>query len=123
MTNRSLRYAEGVTTNIVVSKSKLRRALFGVLGLVVTAGVVIEVLRPILRLGRRGGLVPLLSMSHEGNVPTLYTAALLFIDAMLAALVAVGTKKRAGRFVAYWWLLAAGFLYIALDEVLMLHEA
>jgi hypothetical protein len=109
--------------DIVVSKSRLRAVLFGFLGVVVTAGVVIEALRPALRLGRRSGILPLLSMSHERNVPTLYTAALLFVNALCAALCAAGTRARGGRFVAHWWVLAAGFCYIALDEVLVLHEA
>jgi hypothetical protein len=122
-TTHSRQYAEGITMDIVVSKSRLRPVLFGILAMVVTTSVAVEALRPILRLGRRSGILPLLSMSHEGNVPTIYTAALLFVDALLAALCAAGARERGERFVAHWWALAAGFCYIALDEILVLHEA
>src|SRR6185369_12396449 len=70
----------------------------------------------------RSGVVPLLSLSYEQNLPTFYSAALLLGCALVLALVALGARKNGERFVANWWVLSAGFLYIAVDEVLSFHE-
>ena len=108
---------------ITLHKAKLRRVLLGVMGVVVAAGVAVEVLKPIYKLKSRRGIVPLLSLSYEGNVPTWYTSALLVACAFFLALIAAGTRARGERYVAHWWGLAAGFMYISLDEVVSLHEA
>jgi hypothetical protein len=108
--------------DIVVSKARLRPILAGVMAVIVTAGVAVEVFAPVPPLKSPSGLVPLLSMSYEQNLPTFYSAALLLGCSLLLALVALGAKKNGERFVANWWVLSAGFLYIAIDEVLSFHE-
>lgn len=108
---------------ITVSSRKLRPILLGIMALVVTAGVAVEVLRPIWRLKRRSGILPLLSLSYEQNVPTWYSAAILLACAALLAVIAAGVRARGERHVAHWCGLAAGFAYISLDEVVSLHEA
>ena len=108
--------------DIVLSKAQLRPILAGVMAVIVAAGVAVEVLRPVYHLKTQSGLVPLLSLSYEQNLPTFYSAALLLACSLLLALVALGAKRNAERFVAGWWVLSAGFLYIAVDEVLSFHE-
>lgn len=108
--------------DVVLSKSRLRPILFVPMGLVVLAGVLVEVLKPLYKLPSRTGIVPFLSMSYEGNVPTFYTAALLGITALLLALAAAATKRAGERFARHWWVLSAGFVYIAVDEVFSFHE-
>lgn len=105
--------------DVALSKSRLRPILFVLMGLVVSAGVAVEVLRPVFGLRTRGGVLPLLSMSYEGNVPTFYTSALLGLVSLLCAISAASAKRHA----AHFWILAAGFLYIAIDEVFQFHEA
>ncbi|MDI1429634.1 hypothetical protein [Polyangium sorediatum] len=108
--------------DVVLSKSWLRPLLFVPMGLVVLAGVLVEVLKPLYELPSRSGIVPFLSMSYEGNVPTFYTAALLGLTSLLLALAAAATRRAGERFVAHWWGLSAGFAYIAVDEVFEFHE-
>jgi hypothetical protein len=108
--------------DILIPKRKLRLWLFGTMAVVALAGVAVEVLRPIYDLPKRRGAVPLLSLSYEENVPTLYSAVILLGAALLLALIAMGAKKNGERFVAAWWVLSAGFFYIAVDEVLQFHE-
>jgi hypothetical protein len=108
--------------DIVLSKSTLRVPFFVVLSVVVSAGVLVEVLQPIYGLPTRAGIVPLLSMSYEGNVPTLYTAAILALASLLLAIAAKAAKKAGERFVLHWWVLSLGFAYITVDEVLSFHE-
>jgi hypothetical protein len=103
---------------VVVEKSRLRPILFVLWALVVAAGVSVEVLRLRFGLSSRSGILPLLSMSYEGNVPTFYTSAILGLVSILCSISAASTKKHA----AHFWILAAGFLYIAIDEVFQFHE-
>ena len=108
--------------DILVSKARLRPFLFGVMAVIVIAGVVVEVLKPIYELKTRSGVVPLLSLSYEQNLPSFYSAALLLGCALLLALIAHGAKTNGERLVPFWWILSAGFLYISIDEVLSFHE-
>ncbi|MDC3957534.1 hypothetical protein [Polyangium jinanense] len=108
--------------DVVLSKSRLRPLLFVPMSLVVLGGVIVEVLKPLYKLPSRSGIVPFLSMSYEGNVPTFYTASLLGFTSLLLALAAAATKRAGERFVAHWWGLSAGFAYIAVDEVFEFHE-
>jgi len=108
--------------DVIVSKAKLRPILLAVMAVIVAAGVAVEVLKPIYELKTRSGVVPLLSLSYEQNLPSFYSAALLLGCSLLLALVAQGARNNRERFVPYWWILSAGFLYIAIDEVLSFHE-
>jgi hypothetical protein len=108
--------------DIVVSRAQLRPLLAGVMAVIVAAGVAVEVLKPIYHWQSQSGLVPLLSLSYEHNLPTFYSAALLLACSLLLSLIAAGARKNGERFVPAWWVLAAGFLYISLDEVLSFHE-
>ncbi|WP_434041337.1 MULTISPECIES: hypothetical protein [Sorangium] len=107
---------------ITVSRARLQIALFALLAAVASAGLAVEVLQPVLNLKSRSGVVPLLSLSYEQNVPTWYTSCLLFTCSLTLAIIAAGAR-RAGGFVKHWWGLSAAFLYISLDEVVEIHEA
>lgn len=63
-------------------------------------------------------LVGLLSLSYEQNLPTWYASMLLAACAVMLAAVASG----AASFRRHWWVLAAGFALMSLDEVAELHE-
>lgn len=108
--------------DIVLSPSRFRRVLAVATAVVSLAGLVVEVLKSIYRWKGRRGLVPLLSLSHEQNVPTFHTATLLLLAASMSALLAARSRRRDRRDALAWWGLAAGFFYISVDEVLELHE-
>lgn len=107
---------------ITLPRARLQTVLFALMAAVAGAGLTVEVLKPILRLKSRSGVVPLLSLSYEQNVPTWYTSCLLFACSLTLAAIAAGARRE-GRFVKRWWGLAAAFLYISLDEVVEIHEA
>lgn len=65
-----------------------------------------------------GALVPKLSLSYEGNVPTWLATVLLFSCALAAGAIA----RRALTFRRHWWGVAAVFAYASLDEAAELHE-
>jgi len=108
--------------DLVLSTSKLRALLFVLLAIVASAGVAVEVASAYGALSSRSGLLPLFSLSYEGNVPTFFTAILLSIDSLLLCACAAAAKRSGGRFFAHWLILALGFFYIAVDEVFSIHE-
>ena len=62
-------------------------------------------------------------VDEEENLPTFFSALLLFMASILLALIAVLKHQNRDGFVSHWAVLAIGFLYIATDDMLMLHEA
>jgi hypothetical protein len=62
-------------------------------------------------------------VDEEENLPTFVSALLLFATSVLLALIAVLKHQSREGFVAHWAVLAIGFLYIATDDMLTLHEA
>ena len=71
---------------------------------------------------RVGGLVFFFSVGADTNLPTFYSAFAILSCAVL--LTIVGAASRGGGEVAsgYWYGLAVTFLFLALDEMLELHE-
>jgi len=63
-------------------------------------------------------LLPELSLSYEGNVPTWLAASLLLGGALAAA--AIARTEPVWR--RHWWGVAAVFAYASLDETAELHE-
>lgn len=106
---------------ITVSQTRLRAVLFGLMAVVAAAGLAVEVLRPVLRLKSRSGVVPLLSLSYEQNVPTWYASSLMLACSLALAVAALGARREGG-YRKHWWGLSAGFAAISLDEVVGLHE-
>jgi hypothetical protein len=62
------------------------------------------------------GIPAFFDVDGERNLPTLFAAADLLFAALLLALVAVLETKRNGAYIRHWWLLACGFIYLAVDE-------
>lgn len=108
--------------SITIAKATIRRVLFVMMALVSSAGLLAEALKAGFGLSGRRGLVPMFSLSYEQNIPTWYSSALLLCCSGLLAVIAVGAKQNKARYVGHWWLLAAAFLYISLDETACLHE-
>lgn len=113
----------GPPMDIELSKSTLQRPFFILLGLVVFAGVAVEVLGSVYEWSTQSGILPLFSLSYEGNVPTFYSAGILSLAAVLLAFSAVTARKKGDGFVPQWWILSLGFFYIAIDEVFSIHES
>jgi hypothetical protein len=68
------------------------------------------------------GLVPAFNLDVEGNIPSWFSSILLFSSGLLLGFVA-STQKRMGKPVAAWWVLAAIFLFLSVDEFMAIHEA
>ena len=68
------------------------------------------------------GLVPLFNVSREQNIPTLFSVLLLIGCSILLSLAFYLDYKQATGLKMYWATLAAGFVYMAIDEFAQLHE-
>ena len=63
----------------------------------------------------------ILDFDHEANIPTLYSTFLLFICSTLLFLISK-TRKSSGSPYVLWKILGFIFLFLAVDEITMLHE-
>ena len=68
------------------------------------------------------GLVPLLNLSYETNIPTWYSSLLLIACAGLLALIARLTAMRGAPYRRHWAVMAAIFVYLSIDEAVQIHE-
>jgi hypothetical protein len=62
------------------------------------------------------------NLDREHNIPTYFSALQLLFAAGLLALIAAGKFKAQGRFARSWAALALIFIFLAVDEVMTLHE-
>lgn len=68
------------------------------------------------------GIVPLFDFDAEANVPTLYATILLFSCSAVLAVIGRWKRTSADRYHRHWAGLSAIFLFLGLDEILVIHE-
>ena len=93
---------------------------FGVI-VVVGAHLAVLVARFAFGHGRLLGLAPLFDLDHEGNIPTLFSTALLLLCALLLVLIAANRRRQHLK-AGLWFLLSGIFVFLAIDEFAALHE-
>nr|WP_290226500.1 hypothetical protein [Trichocoleus desertorum] len=67
-------------------------------------------------------LAHVFDIDREKNLPSLYSAATLFICACLLAVIATVKHQKRDRYVGHWGCLSFIFLFLAADEWTSLHE-
>jgi len=72
--------------------------------------------------GHLWGFVPEFNLDREMNVPTWFSSALLLFIAALLWNLATVSKPENVRFVRLWKGLAAGFVFLSIDEIAAIHE-
>lgn len=106
---------------ITLQERTLRRALFLTTAVLSVLGLGAELVHhraPSLD----WSILPFLSLSVEGNLPTWYSSLLLFGCGVLLLLVGAGARQGGARFARRWSLLGAIFTFMSLDEAVELHE-
>lgn len=73
-------------------------------------------------LGRERFLVNLFDLDMEWNLPTLYSALALGLTSFILYVISLDAKVRNLPFRLHWTILSAGFLVMALDEIMVFHE-
>jgi len=64
----------------------------------------------------------LFNLDRELNFPTWYSALMLAFCAALLRIIAIGKKQQGDRYTKDWQLLSTIFGFLAIDEVVSLHE-
>jgi len=68
------------------------------------------------------GLIAFFNSAGEGNLPTYFSSFLLLFAAFLLLIVTIKIRTDKASYVSMWTLLTLGFIYLSLDEMLVLHE-
>ena len=68
------------------------------------------------------GLMPVFDLDREATIPAGYTALLLLSSAILLILVARIERLQGDQRWFYWAILSLGFVYLAADELVAIHE-
>ncbi len=100
----------------------LRRLLGTVIAVLAIAGVASEAHWFASGTEDAEDLMRALSLSEEHNVPTWWSALLHLTSGLLLALVAREARRSGAPHPRRWTFLSLLFLYISLDETVMLHE-
>lgn len=72
--------------------------------------------------GYRADWMKLFNLDRELNFPTWYSALMLGFCSLLLKIISGGKKQQSDRFAKDWQLLSLIFFFLALDEVLSIHE-
>jgi hypothetical protein len=91
------------------------------LGIILLGGTA-QILRLEFTHGHLARIAGLFSLDNERNIATWYSTLLLLLAAGLLALNARAAKSGGRPFIIHWAVLAAIFIYLALDEGAALHE-
>lgn len=109
-----------------VSVALNRRAIIGFLYACAAALIALSAAGQIVRLSfgypNALGLIPLLYVDLENNVPTWFGSVILLTCGVLAGLIAIRTAQSNQPFTRHWILLALILLAMSLDEVASIHE-
>jgi len=110
-----------ISNQILLKPSSVVRILGAVAFLLVLASTVGQ-LTIYMAGGRDSGLVQLFFLDAEQNMPTFFSSLILLFASLLLAVITILEKNRKTFNVSYWALLSFGFLFMAIDEFVCLHE-
>src|SRR5689334_19137302 len=92
----------------------IARPLIAAGALIASAGLLVELVHTRSHAPAVEELVPLLSLSYEGNLPTWYASSLLWTCALLLSAISADVRARRGRHDLRWLGLAVGFFAMSL---------
>jgi hypothetical protein len=107
---------------VVVSRRRVVRFVAALIAILVFLSFAGQVIKFELGYPSVFGLVPLLDVNLENNIPTWYQSIALATCAGLLALLGVAARRTGAPFAWHWLGLALIFLLLSLDEVGSLHE-
>lgn len=102
----------------MIDVATLRRRVFFVVAIVAGLGLLVEVLHARSPNDVVDALLPKLSLSYEGNVPTWVSSGLLLLCALAAG--AIASARPAWH--RHWWGITAILAWMSLDEAAEMHE-
>ena len=108
---------------LVLSIKSIFNTLLIIDSLLVAASVAGQVMKYIFSYPTAYGMVDLFNVNSEQNIPTLFSVLLLMSCSVLLSLIFYLHRKQEAGLKMYWATLAAGFVYMAIDEFTQLHES
>lgn len=110
------------TGSIIVSRTMVILVLATIASILVLLSILGQILlRPDLPENVQG-LIAFFNSAGEGNLPTYFSSFLLLFAAFFLLIVTLKVRSDKGSYVSMWTLLTLGFIYLSLDEMLVLHE-
>jgi len=117
-----LRIREDKLSTIVFKPSAVARVLGAVALFFVALSTAGQLVKYLTGHDELMGLLSLTYVDDEWNLPTLFSVLLLAVASAFLAAVSVLARKQKDRDSWRWAMLSFGFLYLAFDEGLALHE-
>jgi hypothetical protein len=111
-----------IRSRFLIKVDVVTRTVLTAIGALAIASVVSHGLAELSGYDRTRLLVRMFDLDAERNLPTVFTMILLCGASALLSLISLLECQRGSRYVRRWAVLSAGFLVMALDEVLSLHE-
>lgn len=68
------------------------------------------------------GFAPKLNLDNEGSFPAYFSSMLLLLSSALLVTIALEAQRTARPFKLRWWILAAVFTLMSIDEIVSIHE-
>lgn len=68
------------------------------------------------------GLVPLLYVDYEANLPTWYSSIALLAASFVLCLIALSKRFQSDQYTFHWFFLSGLFFLLSVDEVATIHE-
>ena len=108
--------------HVSLAHRTINRALGLTLFLLVGLGVGSELALNVYNIRDTYELILMTNLSYEGNLPTWYSSLLLWSCALVLFVIAHLTARSEARYAWHWRTLGIIFVYISLDEAVMIHE-
>jgi uncharacterized membrane protein YhaH (DUF805 family) len=110
------------TTDISIHPARIVRILFVVALVLLLASIAGQLAAHLHGHVVFRALDRLLFVNAEKNIPTAFSAGLLLLASLVLTVIAVLKRRQHDRFAWHWLVLAAGFLFMGIDEAWSYHE-
>jgi len=113
---------KGLIMEINISAKNFRIKLFIIVAVLISIHIVLKILEFGFGHDIILGLIPFLRVTSEGIIPTMYSTVALLAASSLFGLISIACTQAKRIFALSWASLSAIFLFLAMDEALMIHE-
>jgi len=108
--------------DIKLSPKSIALFFLGIVLFLLIAHLSIHAVRFITDVSFLSGPVQLFNLGSDTNVPTFYSSVAILVCASLLTLVGIAGREDRRIHASYWFGLALIFVFLAVDEIAMVHE-
>lgn len=108
--------------HVSVKPGAIARILGAIAFTLVIFSIGVQFSKFVLGHGGLKGLVPLLYLDGERNIPTYFSILLMLAAASLLAIITIVNRKQGLPYIWKWAILSLGFFFMAFDEAFQVHE-